>query len=391
MQVFKLYFKLMKKKLLSIILYGVLFLGIVTIITFSIILQDGGKFNVKKVPILLVNNDEENELINSFKTFLANYVEYIDVRDDEEARKDAMFHHEIHYILTIPDGFTDKLLKGEEINLIRKAHPDRQDSARSVDNAVNSYMNIASIYVKYNPDTDIKDLADFMSMYSLPDTKVIIDSKKKDSLDSAEFNKYYFNYLGYIMITCFILSISNVMMAFHNTDIRRRQFASPISNRSFNLQLILANLIFAIAYMIIFIFIGYVANPFRRLDMYLILTWINSLIFALTILCISYLIGITVKEKNAVQALSTILSLSLAFISGMFVPQEFLGEPVKRISCFTPAFWYVKANNAISEMAGSSSGNIYAILQYMAIQIGFVAVFLSVVLVVAKRNRQMAA
>lgn len=390
MQVFKIYYKLMKKHMLSIILYGILFLGIMAIITFTVILQDGGKFNVKKVPILLVNNDEENEFINSFRSYLSNYVEFIEVKDDEDARKDSLFHHEIHYILTIPKGFTEELLNGEKVNLVKKSHPDRQDSARSVENAVNSYMNMASIYVKYNPDTDVKDLADFMSTYNLPDTEVIIDTKKKDTVESAEFNKYYFNYLGYIMITCFILSISKVLLSFHGIDIRRRQFASPISSRSFNMQLILANFIFVIAYVIIFFVVGYLCNPYRKFDAYLLLTWMNVLLFALTILCISYLIGITVREKNAVQALSTILSLSMAFISGMFVPQEFLGESVRRLSSFTPAFWYVKANNTICELASSNSESIRTVFQYMAIQIGFAAVFLSIILVAAKRKRQMA-
>lgn len=388
MQVFKIYFKLMKKQIISLILYGLMFISITLIITFAIILKDNGNFEVQKVPVLLINKDENNEFTDTFKTYLGNYVTFMDVEDDEEARKDSLFHHEVHYILTIPEGFTESFLKGDPVYLIKETLPDRQDSIQYVDNVVNSFLNMAGLYSKYNPEVDIIDLAEFMNTYNLPETEVIIDSKKKSNLDSTEFNKYYFNYLGYIIISCFILGISRVMMAFHNIDIRRRQFASPISYRSFNMQLILANMIFVLVYLIIYIALGYISNPYRRIDFGLILTWINLLLFSLTILCISYLIGITVKGKNAVQAFATMISISMAFISGMFVPQELLGNAVKRVSSFTPAFWYVLANNTISELQNFSIESISNVLQYMAIQIGFAAVFLSVILVVAKRKRQ---
>jgi len=391
MKVFDMYFKLMRKHIISLILYGILFFSINIIINMELLKQDEERFGVRKVPILLINRDEENEFLDSFKTYLENYVEFKDIKDDEETVKDALFHHEVHYILTVPEGFTEKFMGGEACNLIKETQPARQDSVHSVDSAVNNFLNLARIYVKYNADTDIKELADFMRTYNLTGTEVIIDSKEKKTLDAAEFSSYYFNYLGYIMVACFILSISSVMMSFHNADIRKRQLAAPVSNRSFNMQLIAANLIFVLIYLIIFIITGYLFNPYRRMDFGLVLTWINALVYTITILCISYLIGISVKTKNAVQALATILSLCMAFISGIFVPQEYLGEAVKRVGSFTPAFWYVRANNAIYELSGTGMENITPVFQYMAIQTGFAAVFLSIILVVAKRKRQTAA
>ncbi len=391
MQVFKTYFKIMKKQLVTLVLYGIMFVGITLLITTSIIRQDSDKFEVKRVPVILINNDTENEFLEAFTSYLENYVKYADVKDNEEARKDALFLQKVHYILTIPEGFTEEFLEGNEIMLVKEVLPDKQDSIQSVDNAVNNYLNMASVYIKHNRDTDIKELSAFMKMNTISDTEVVIDSKKKDTLDAAEFNSYYFNYLGYIMIVCFILGVSTVMVSFHGKDIIRRQFASPVSNRSFNMQLILANLIFVMVYLVVFIVVGYLCNPFRQFDYNLILTWINAFLFAITVLCISYLIGIAVKGKNAVQALSTLLSLSMSFISGVFVPQEFLGAAVIRVSSFTPTFWYVRANNTILSLNNYNIRDILPVLQYMAIQIGFAAVFFTIIMVVAKRKRQQTA
>ena len=141
MKVFDMYFKLMRKHIISLILYGILFFSINIIINMELLKQDEERFGVRKVPILLINRDEENEFLDSFKTYLENYVEFKDIKDDEETVKDALFHHEVHYILTVPEGFTEKFMGGEACNLIKETQPARQDSVHSVDSAVNNFLN----------------------------------------------------------------------------------------------------------------------------------------------------------------------------------------------------------------------------------------------------------
>ena len=391
MQVFKTYFKIMKKQLATLLIYGVMFITITLVITFALLRDKSNDFSVSKVPVLLINNDGDNEFIDAFTTYLEGYVEYIDIDDSEEARKDALFYHEVNYILIIPEGFTNKFLSGDEVLFTKEIQPDKMEAVQSVDSAIDNYLNMARVYISYSPGVGMRELTTFLRMNPVAETEIIIDSGKKDTLDAAEFNTYYFNYLGYIMIVCFILGVSAVMMSFHSLEIRRRQFASPVSSRSFNLQLILANLVFVLVYLIIFIIVGYLSNPFRRVDLSLVLTWINAMIFGIVVLCISYLVGITVKGKNAVQALSTAVSLGLAFLSGMFVPQELLGSAVIRVASFLPSYWYVRANNTIRDLSNFSLENLAPIFQYMAIQIGFAAVFLALIMVVAKRKRQVAA
>jgi ABC-2 type transport system permease protein len=381
----------MKKQLSSLSIYGVMFIAITLIVTSFLFKDNIQEFSVSKVPILFINNDGNNEFIDAFKTYLEGYVDYIDVEDSDRARKDALFYHEVNYILTIPEGFTDGFLKGEEIKLTKEIQPGKMEAVQAVDSAIDNYLNMARIYIRYNPGAGMSELIEFLSTIPESETRVIIDSGEKKILDAAEFNKYYFNYLGYIMIVCFILGISNVMMSFNGLELRRRQFASPLSSRGFNLQLILANLMFVLAYLLVYIVIGYISNPFGSFNLSLVLTWINALIFALVVLCISYFIGILVKGKNAIQAISTGLSLGMAFLSGMFVPQQFLGSAVIRVASFLPSYWYVKANNTIGDVSDYSFKHLAPVLQYMAVQIGFVALFLALILVVAKRKRQVAA
>lgn len=388
MQVFRTYFKIMKKHMLSLFLYGIMFIAITLLVTFQIFRDDNKEFAVSKVPILLINNDGDNEFVEAFITYLEGYVKYIDVEDSEGARKDALFYHDVYYILTIPKGFTDEFLSGKEIVLTKEIQPDKMMPVQSVDSAIDNYLNMAKTYINYNSEFEIGELTNFLSMNPVEDTEIIIESSKKKIIDSAGFNMYYFNYMGYIMIVCFILSVGTVMMSLNGLDISRRQSVSPVSSRGLNFQLILANLVFVVAYLSILIIIGYLANPLRSFDFGFMLMVINSFVFALVTLCISYLIGISIKEKNAIQALSTALSLGLAFLGGMFVPQEILGSATIKVGSFLPSYWYVRANNTIGSLSNYGIKNLRPIFQYMAIQIGFAAVFIAMILVVAKKKRQ---
>lgn len=390
MQVYKNYFKIMKKQLVSILLYGAMFLGITLVITFAIFRENSSKFDTKKVPVHIVNQDQESILVKGMLSYLEQYVKYIDLKDDEEARRDALFNQQVAYILTIPEHFTEKLLSGSDVTLTKATIPDAS-KAVTVDTAINNYLNTAKLYIKYQEGATSEELNAYISKNLELETKVAFDVERKDDTKAGnEFNSYYYNYLGYIMIVCFINGVSTVMLSFHGMDIRRRHFASPISGKNYNTQLIVANLVFVMCYLLVFMVAGYLFNPYRALNTNLVLLWVNSILFGLTTLSISYLIGISVKGKNAVQALSTMLSLGLAFISGMFVPQEFLATPVLRVASFTPTYWFVKTNNLIGDLTRYNLKTVTEVFGSMAIQLGFTVAIISIALVVSKRKSQQA-
>jgi len=220
-------------------------------------------------------------------------------------------------------------------------------------------------------------------------TEVHIDSKTKDALASSNsFNVDYFNVLGFVIIASLITGVSVVMFSFHGLDIRRRHTASPITIRNMNFQLILANLVYALSLLLLYVVFGYLQNENRIVNTNTWLTWINAVVFTVTCLSISYLVGITVNSRKTVQAISTALSLGLAFLSGMFVPQQYLGDTVLKIASFTPSFWYVKANNTIGNITTFHWSDIGQIIGYMAIQLGFAIAIISIALVVSKRKTQ---
>ncbi|NMA86372.1 MAG: ABC transporter permease, partial [Tissierellia bacterium] len=72
---------------------------------------------------------------------------------------------------------------------------------------------------------------------------------------------------------------------------------------------------------------------------------INTIVFSFTILCLTFFINSFTKNKFVITALSTVLSLGISFISGVMVPQEFLGEKTLALAKFFPNYYFVKINN----------------------------------------------
>lgn len=379
----------MKKQAPSIIIYAVLFLWLTVMITFN--LNSGrDQFETRKVKTMVINQDGQSKLTDGFLEYMEQYVTFVEPEKKEEAAKDALYYGQVTYILTIPEGFSRDFMETGEAALQKLTTPDSTD-AITVDSAINNYFNIARVYLKHIPNMDQEQLSAYVKQNLDKDTPVVFNVAVKDTVSAANtYNQSYYNYLGYILIASFITGVSLVLYSFHGLDIRRKHEAAPITSRNMNLQLIIANIIFVMSYLLLFIVAGFLLNKNRIMNINTVLYWINAVVFALVALSISYLVGISVNSKKAIAAISTALSLSLAFLSGMFVPQEYLGKAVLKVASFTPSYWYVRANNTIVSLTSSTWSDISEIAIYMAIQLGFAAAIISVALVVSKRKRQQA-
>jgi ABC-2 type transport system permease protein len=154
-----------------------------------------------------------------------------------------------------------------------------------------------------------------------------------------------------------------------------------------NLQILLGNIIFAAACWGIMIIGSFVLNGDQMLTTNALYFCINSFVFTLTALSLSFLVGIAVKSGNAQSAAANVIALGLSFISGVFVPHELLGRNVLAMARFTPTYWYVKANDTINSLTNFNMENLSPVYESILIQLGFAVALLSVALVISKRKQ----
>jgi len=121
-----------------------------------------------------------------------------------------------------------------------------------------------------------------------------------------------------------------------------------------------------------------------------LLAMLNSFIFMVVAVGITVLIAqFGIAGDDVCSMIGNTVSLGMAFLCGVFVPQDLLGEGVLKAASFLPAYWLVRANNMLFGLSdeGYSLGKY---LSYLGIEALFAVVLFAAAAVVAKVKRQSA-
>jgi ABC-2 type transport system permease protein len=385
MQVFKVYFKIIKANIKQMSIYLIIFLAISLIYSVSATPKREEGFSQTKTNVAFINLDEDTALTRGFKEYLSRYVNFVDVENKQDKLQDALFFREVEYIVTIPKNFTKDFLQGKAVEIEKITVPN-STTKMYVDMAINKYFNEARVYVNNVPGITEENLAQQVgkSLSSEIEVKLKTFGDKKQN---NAFAVYYFNFLAYSLFAVLILGVSSNLLVFNDKNLKRRNLCSPMKDRTFNMELIIANLAFAlVSYGIMTIF-GFILNRENMMTYNGLLLCINALVFTIAALSISFLVGLFIKNRNAQSSVANVLSLGFCFLSGVFVPQELLSDKCLTLASFNPTYWYVKANNAIGKLSNFSLDNLSSILTYMLIELGFAIAIFSVALVANKQMK----
>ncbi len=386
MQVFNGYIKVLKKSIPTLLIYVAVFAGILIINTNSGGNTAGGTFKATKVPTVFINNDKDSVLIADFKEYLGDYCEFVDMGTDEEELQDALFIRKVEYIINIDEGFEQRFLEGKVVAVDKRSVPDSQNGFY-IDNAINTYFNTLKTYADTMPDTSLSELCR-LTRDTLKESATVNLVQEKEAADTTDHYHIFFNFLSYLFVAGFVSCIGSIMVVFNDVNIRRRNTVAPVSNKSVNLQMMLANFIFVFIFFIIMLLIGIMLSPSKEVTFGLGLNILNSFVFLFSALAISYIVGLTAKSENVVGGIATIISLGLAFISGAFVPQYLLSDTVLKAAKFTPNYWFVYTNDMIANITTFTKENVTELLGYMGIQLIFAGALFSIAIVVSKKKSQ---
>lgn len=385
MQVYKAFFKIIYKNLSQIIIYIVVFISLAVALANTSTKAVNTNFSETKVNIVFINHDNNSRLVEGLKNYLSKNANIVNIPEDTKKLQDALFFREVEYIVKVPKGFTNGLLRGEILQLEKTTVPG-STSKIYLDNILNKYLNTVKVYTSAMENLSEEQLLSYVDNDLAQKTEVKLSSTLGE-VSKNEKITFYFNYLAYSLFSILILGVCSVMIVFNNTDLKKRNFCSPIKLRNMNFQMILGNFSYAVLAWFAMIFTSFIMYGSYMFTAKGMLFLLNSLIFTLVALSISFLIGNIIKSKGAMSAAANVVSLGTCFISGVFVPQALLGKTVLTIASFTPNYWYVRSNNIIVNLVNFSMENLTPIFLNMLIMLGFAAAMLSVTLVVIKQKR----
>lgn len=368
MNIFKNYFKIVKKHKFSILLYTIIFLSISIFFINSNSSNTDTNYSEEKNKVYV--EDKSNSQISKALVDYIGKKEKIVSDLDKENLDDELFYRSIDAIVTIPEDFENTK------EIIYKSSPKSMYSFL-VKKRVNEFID--KVY-KYNDNGyELEDSIKYANSDLDKTIKVQkINNTKQASRDESN-SRFYFNFMSYPLLSQILLVVTLVMSSYYKETVNKRQRVSAESEKKTNLILTLGHLVFGIIFWLLYIIICIVLVKDFEFNQVFLLAAFNSFIFMVTSVTLSMLIGKLFQDSNSLSVVINILVLGSSFLSGVFVPMEFLGEATLKIARIFPNYYYVLNNSLIDQ-----GKNISELMPNILIMLGFSFIFIILTNVVKK-------
>lgn len=379
MTVFKNYFKIMYRYKGLILLYIGLCIGISLLNSTS---ATSAESYVEITPnIAIINHDSETNLIKGFRDYLKDKTKIIEIEDDEDTIQDELFYRNVRYVLIIPEDFSNKFLNGENINIDIKKTQDSYSTYTEM--LINKYFNMANIYNKagMNETNIVKSIKKDMEKES----EIIL----QEEMETQTISKLiiFYNFANYAFLGIFIYIIATLMLVFNNKNIKNKNSISSTPYSKISNQIFLANLFFAFSIWILYFVIAYIMFGSIVYSPNGLLILLNSFVFSICAVTIGFLSGILVKSKDAISGIVNTVALGLSFISGCFVPQQWLSESVLNFSKLFPSYWYVNGNDLIANIVKYDFETLKPLFRNMGVLLLYTIGLLIVIAIINKKKK----
>ncbi len=376
MQVFNLFYKIVKTRWVSLLIYTVIFVLILNFADFG-----GGdtSFTSSKMRLTLYDMDE-SAASKKLVDYISSNNEIVDYKNDKDILIDALYYTSTNYVITINKGFEEKLKAGEDNDLFEAQYLHDSNTNKLADDMLNSYVSTVNAYMTGG-----------MELYEAQDKAASALSEKSEVnfetfTDDNSFKAIgFFNFVPYILFSLIVSAIAPVIIAMNRKDIFFRTKCSSMKESSINFQTILASTIFVAFIWLLLMGMGIMKNG----EMYSGRIWyavLNTLAFTIISIAIAMLIASFNVSEDALSFISVVLGLGMSFLCGMFVPLELLDSKVIAIGRFLPLYWYIRANNMICG-SGNELFNLSKVMKFMGVELLFAVAIFAFAFAVRKQKK----
>jgi len=380
MTVFKTFLKVLNKCKATVILYTVF---LVVFGGFNMQTSDNNtNFVSSKPDILIVNNDEYKGVTKNLIDYIENNSNIIEIKDNEDARNDALFYRDVNYIIYIPQNYRENFLNGLNPDIEIKSTGDYQASYAEM--MLSRYIKVANVYVK---DIKVEDELITKINETLSKQAEVEVTSKLDT-DTLAKSTFYYNFFSYSMLAGAIYVICTILSSFNQEKIKKRTVISSTDYKKHNIILLLSNSLFAIILWLSYVILSFILCGNIMFTTVGIIYIINSFIFTLSTITLAFLIGNLVNNKNALNGIINVVALGSSFLCGAFVPIEWLPDYVLKVAHIFPTYWYIQTNELLKNIEVFNFETLKPIWLNMIMVLIFTVIFVFITNVISKKKRK---
>ena len=323
-------------------------------------------YQATDINVAIINHDSNTWLIDSLKDYVGDNGNLVELQDNEEALRDALFYRKVDYIMIVPENYTNDFIAGKNVDIETMELPDAYNSVYSK-NLLNRFLNTANLYLQAGVDENQINTLIKQDLSNKADVSML---EQKSDVDFTMVTTYY-NFLNYMLLTIAIVIISMVMVSFNEEKIMRRNLIAPISYKKMNRQLLLGNCTLGLLLWLLYISISFILYPKAMFTINGALLVLNSFALLIFIEVLSFLITKITSNREILSGIGNVFSLGSSFLCGAFVPQSMLSPLVLTIGKCLPSYWFIKANNEIVKLTSFTLESLLPIFIDIIIILGF--------------------
>lgn len=368
MTVFKAYLNIMKKNSIGIMIYFFIFvlISVLSMVSSQKLPSDNVDSNIS---VAVINNDRDNEFSDKIKKYLDKNYSMKYVKDDNETIKESLISGYVQYVLKIND----------DSSLEYYVHKD-DESVYLINSKIIEYIQINKLLSKYNVK-NIEQKSDNIISNDIKLSFHINKDVKKARIINSMYR--YYNYQLFVVLAIIMIGTYFIESRFYAGVVKNRISISKMNSRKFNLAVIKSSLSYILFVWLVFSALsvcifgaGYINSKVGYQFL------LSSFIYLIPASGLSFFIASISKNANMNMAITNLLTLTLSFISGVFVPKEFLPEYLEKIALFSPMFWNGRLYSSIVEGVFWN----YSTIRYFLVQLLIGITFIMLTLVIHKNR-----
>lgn len=380
MIVFKTFLKILNKNKPIIILYTVF---LIAFGGFNMQTSDNNtNFVASKPDIKIINNNGNNIITDSLVEYISDNSNIVNLKDNDEALKDALFYRDVNYIIYIPKNYNIDFMNGKNPEIKIKSTGDYQASFASM--LLTRYIKVANTYQK--TITDESELVNKVNETLAKQTEVEITSK----LDTNGLSKvaFYYNFASYSILACLVYVICLILSSFKSEKIQKRTIISSMNYKKLNRQLLFSTCMFSIVLWIFYVALSFILIGDIMLSLHGLIYMINSLIFTICATTMACLVGVLVTNKDAINGIVNVIALGSSFLCGAFVPIQWLPDSVIKIAHVLPSYYYISSNETLKTLETLDFSTIKPLFINVIVLLIFSIIFIILTNIVSRRKRK---
>lgn len=316
-----------------------MFVGIflmLTLVSLSTIRKNvSDTFSISRPSVLVVNDSANRAFDKALRTQIESFGT-IEMRNiSVEEAKDLVVGTAFDIVVFVSPDAEQRLVSGEEA-VIEMFYEDANPAGVLAGMSLNRFLTYLDAYRKAHGEIDYSKVLES----STEETKVEL-LNDDEAMSETLFFRFYIKFFHYVYISLALFVVAPTLMSMNTGYLKARRGVSSLRPLDYFLQISLAIFTVVICFLALFVLLGLGIVGFAVNFDVVVLLVSNLLVFSVALVAFTVFLSSLPISAVTISTVANVVSIVVAFTSGIFVPSEFLPDVITNLAKFFPAYYSV--------------------------------------------------